>query len=95
MWQRLGERLGLAKKSPRPVAYCIYESVRGVHFYDFKRIPDTMVFKPGPVSMWPLGPRNMYRARMDSLHADSATADRAGPQVANRGALALEDDDPS
>ncbi|CAK9078512.1 unnamed protein product [Durusdinium trenchii] len=36
----------------------------GVHFYDFKRIPDTMVFK------------NMYRARMDSLHADSATADR-------------------
>ena len=22
-------------------------------------------------------PRNMYRARMDSLHADSATADRA------------------
>ena len=24
----------------------------------------------------PLGRRNMYRARMDSLHADSATADR-------------------
>eukprot|EP00435_Cladocopium_sp_Y103_P053312 s303_g17.t1 len=36
----------------------------GVHFYNFRRIPDTMVFK------------NMYRARMDSLHADSATADR-------------------
>jgi len=36
----------------------------GVHFYNFRRIPDTMVFK------------NMYRARMDALQADSATADR-------------------
>eukprot|EP00930_Biecheleria_cincta_P083083 TRINITY_DN72712_c0_g1_i1.p1 TRINITY_DN72712_c0_g1~~TRINITY_DN72712_c0_g1_i1.p1 ORF type:complete len:516 (-),score=116.12 TRINITY_DN72712_c0_g1_i1:260-1771(-) len=36
----------------------------GVNFYTFKRIRDAKVFK------------NMYRARMDSLAADSATADR-------------------
>ncbi|CAJ1362981.1 unnamed protein product [Effrenium voratum] len=35
-----------------------------VRFYSFRRVPDAMVFK------------NMYRARMDSLRADSATADR-------------------
>jgi len=36
----------------------------GVRFYIFKRIRDAKVFK------------NMYRARMDNLPADSATADR-------------------
>lgn len=36
----------------------------GVRFFMFKRIPDAKVFK------------NMYRARMDNLPADSATADR-------------------
>jgi len=36
----------------------------GVRFYIFKRIPDFKNFK------------NMYRARMDNLQADSATADR-------------------
>ncbi|CAE8697159.1 unnamed protein product, partial [Polarella glacialis] len=36
----------------------------GVRFYDFRRIKDAKVFK------------NMYRARMDNLPAESATADR-------------------
>lgn len=36
----------------------------GVRFYIFQRIPDAKVFK------------NMYRARMDNLPADKATADR-------------------
>lgn len=40
------------------------EDGSGVHFYNFRRIRDTMTFK------------NMYRARMDSLAADSSTADR-------------------